>query len=887
MAAHTDERLKITIAQKKAIRNYYRVEKPRGHKQVKEWFKQIYNVDLPTSTISNILSSKFDRIDQLSSNHDGAKRCRPPKYPDLETALAECISRMKTAGIDLTGAVLLNTAHELWPKIPSYIGQSPPSLSGGWVEKFKTRHGIKLRNLQVEAASTRERVNQAVALASATSSNQPPIIDISPAFNGLDKIYTKAANYRREDIFTMSETELFWRLVPNANTLRENASYPRGALNERITVALATNVDGSKRLPPWIIGHFETQRSFDAPGNDIKSLQVIYSSNVLAWMTASEWRKWLLWFDSLMDHPVLLLISPSGSHEVAFTTLIDQASLRFTTVELLPSNLLFQPMELGIIQNFKAHYRKTLLSFISDFYLQQDIEHHLPEPVFSKSQEFEPFNQGLIQTLYQIEDPHFAINLYIAAYWIQKAWAHDLDFGSIIQAWNRSNLLNSGNTINLLSDVAPISPTSLSTVSVPAVTALANPSSVVSPNIITDIMCLIQSIHSNPASVTFMGDMNESLAVERYIYPMEEMPTETVDDFIELVTAQFYPTSPDLFAGPIYVFPTDRIPRNSIKLLPSFDNQQQDTTSKYMPFMGDINKTSRQNSIASLIEPNFSIQAAPTTTSTNSISALPQQSQIIMPLPTTQLAVKMSPKSNRRKSSPSSAKTASSIMSRNSSLSSTASLSGGVPANSGSTGTTGGNVSSTLLSSINPLSNTSPNTLNPQQPYNLPSPVNLNSSLMAQPLNTSNSVGGNYYNPVNYFGIGSNNSRLVSSGAGSAMSAGGGGGYGAFSFENQQLQHHQQLQPQQPQQGYNTQGFSNFLTSSNTLINSNSAGGSGNTSGPYNTYTTARSANTGLDLNTGGPSTNTNSSNSVSGDNPASTSFLGQNPSVYFPTPNS
>lgn len=860
MAAHSDERLKITIAQKKAIRNYFKVEKPRGHKMVKQWFKKHYAIDLPTSTISNILSSKFDRIDQLSSTHDDAKRCRSPKYPDLETALAECISRMKTAGIDLTGAVLLSTAHELWPKIPSYIGQPPPTLSGGWVEKFKTRHGIKLRCLQVEAASTRERVNQAVAIASATSPNHPSMIDLNSTLNGLDKIYAKAANYHRDDIFTMSETELFWRLVPNANALRDNASYPRGVPSERITVALATNATGTKRLSPWIVGHFKTQRAFEAPGNDIKCLNAVYSSNVLAWMTATEWRKWLSWFDSLMDHPVLLLVSPSGPHEVAFTTLIDRASLRFTTVELLPPNILFQPMELGIFQNFKALYRKNLLSFISDFYMQQDIGQDLPEPVFNKSHELETYSQGPIQTFDQIEDPHYAINLYMAIFWIQKAWINDLDFASITQAWNRSNLLNGTNNISFPPNTDMAS-ASFSTVTVPAVTALSNPSSVISPNLITDIMCLVQSIRANPASLAFMGDMNDSLPVETYIYPLEETPSESVDDFIELATAQFYETSPDLFSGPIYVYPNNRISRNSIKLLPSFDDQQ--TNPKYMSFMNDLSKTSRQNSIASIIEPNFNMQGAPTAADTSPMYALQQQPQMVMPVPVTQM--KMSPKSTRRKSSPGSVKAAS-TMSRTSSLSSTASFSG-VATNPSSAGTTSGTANSTLMSSVNPLSSTSPSALNPQQGFNLPSPVNFNTNLVpSQSLTPGN--GGNYYSPVGYFGVGSN--RMVNSGS----VASGSSGYGSFPFDNQQ--------PPQQQQGYASQGFSSFMTSTNPLFNPGTPSGNGNPGAPYNTYTTARSA--GLDLNPSGPSTN-NSSNGSS-DNSAA-SFLGNNPSVYFSTPNS
>ncbi|KAF5092795.1 hypothetical protein D0Z00_004407 [Geotrichum galactomycetum] len=441
----------------------------------------------------------------------------------------------------------------------------------------------------------------------------------------------------------------------------------------------------------------------------------------------------------------------------------------------------------------------------------------------------------------------------MAIYWIQKAWVNDLDFASITQAWSRSNLLT--NNMNFTStDMAPISPTSLSTVTVPAVTALSNPSSVIPPNLITDIMCLGQSIRANPASLGFMGDINDSLPVETYVYPLEETPSESVDDFIELATAQFYDTSPDLFSGPIYVYPTNRIPRNSIKLLPSFDDQPQETNPKYMSFINDLSKTSRQNSIASIIEPSFNLQVAPPAADTSPISALQPQPQMIMPLPVTQMALKMSPKSSRRKSSP--GKAASAIMSRTSSLSSTASFSG-VATNPSSAGTTSGTTNTTLLSSVNPLSSTSPN---PQQPFNLPSPVNFNNTnLVPSQSSLPAGNGGNYYSPVSYFGMG--NSRLVNNPGAS--------NYGSFSFDGQ---------PPPQQQGYGSQGFSSFMTSTTPLINPGTP--SGNQGAPYNTYTTARS----VDLNQGAPNTN---NGSTSTNENAAAGFLGPNPSVYFSTPNS
>lgn len=737
MAAHSEERLKITIAQKKAIRNYYKVEKPRGHKMVKQWFKAHYAIDLPTSTISNILSSKFDRIDQLSSNHDTAKRCRPPKFPDLEAALSECILRMKSAGIDLTGAVLLNVAYELWPKIPAYQGKPLPTLSGGWVEKFKTRHGIKLRFLQVEAASTRERANQ-VAIGPTTS---PSLNTADVDSNDLEKVYSTIATFNKEDIYTMAETELFWRLPPNAHTLKQLASLPKGVINDRVTVALACNATGTRRLPPWVIGQISNPRSFTAPGNDIKTLNAHYSSNVLGWMTANEWRDWFKWFDSMMDTRVLLILSPGGPHEVAYNSLIDSASLRYTHVEFLPPNMLYQPMELGILQNFKAHYRKLFLSFISACYQKSDLYTLLPQPVIA-DKDLTAADVAGVQPLFQAEDPFSAINLYMVIYWIQKAWINDLDYGSITQAWNRSNIISN----NINAEVNPVSPTSLSTATVPAVTALSNPSTAISPDLMAEIMFQISSIRSRLASMSFMGDINDALPIDKFIYPPEESILENVEDFIELSTAQFYEPGVDMSTDPIYVLPPDptRIANRNIKLLPAFeDAPTSDPSSKYLGFLPSANMVSmpsRQNSIASLLEPsslNLQVGSQPTSPM-DTLSSL-NQASLVMPFQGNMSQVMKMHSSNRRKSSQDSF--SGSFNNKSTGISRT---------NSQSSATSVAGNGSALLSMMNPLS--SP--ISKQQPqFNLPSPVSTSTNM----LSPQSTIGSNYYSPINsYFNFNNN-----------------------------------------------------------------------------------------------------------------------------------
>lgn len=575
MAAHTEERLKISVAQKKDIRQYYKVQSPRvGHKHIREWFYDKYGIQLPFSTISNILSPKFDHLDQLSSNRDEAKRCRPPKYPDLEIALTECISRMKAFGMELTGAVLLKTAHELWPNIPAYRGQPVPSLSGGWVEKFKTRHKIKLRSLQSKSPSTRGKLELDSPLIPVTP--DPEANDVNPQ-NDLDSIRSQTRNYSRDDIFSATEIELNWNLPPNSAKLRELSLLSRSENKSRITIALACNASGTHRLPPWIVGHYNTPRAFSVPGNDFHSINCMYSSNSIAWMTVAEWRNWIKWFDTTIDRRVLLILNPHRGHEIAYSTLADTMSLQNTEIVFLPdsSSPINQPMELGLVQSFKALYRKSYLTFISEFYLQHPLQPLLPKPILTESQElFTTANQDAInngvRNFDQAVDPYLAVNLYIAAYWIQKAWLEELDSTQVSQAWTRSTLLGMSDTLAMFN-----------TSSSPTLADLIN------PGIIREGDRLADLIRNYPASLSFMGNNNEALPSDYYFYPPEELVLESSEDFIELCTAQFHESDMELTDMPIYVVPptTSSDAQKAIKLLISFEEQYSQSNMRYLQFL--------------------------------------------------------------------------------------------------------------------------------------------------------------------------------------------------------------------------------------------------------------------------------------------------------------
>jgi DDE superfamily endonuclease len=68
---------------------------------------------------------------------------------------------------------------------------------------------------------------------------------------------------------------------------------------------------------------------------------------------------------------ILLLINGFSAHKAAIRTLIKNSSLKNTRIEFLPPNctLVYQPLNQGIIANFKLLYQRYWLRFIVELSL--------------------------------------------------------------------------------------------------------------------------------------------------------------------------------------------------------------------------------------------------------------------------------------------------------------------------------------------------------------------------------------------------------------------------------------------------------------------------------------------------------------------------------------
>ena len=95
----------------------------------------------------------------------------------------------------------------------------------------------------------------------------------------------------------------------------------------------------------------------------------IYRFNKKAWITGEIFRQYLKWFNNQMvRRQVFFLCNRFSAHKIIIHAIINKEKLRlrYTRVEFLPTNAtsLYQPLNQGIINNIKVHYRKYWLTFI-------------------------------------------------------------------------------------------------------------------------------------------------------------------------------------------------------------------------------------------------------------------------------------------------------------------------------------------------------------------------------------------------------------------------------------------------------------------------------------------------------------------------------------------
>lgn len=164
--------------------------------------------------------------------------------------------------------------------------------------------------------------------------------------------------YSPENVFNVDETGLFFKCLPQKTLAFKNEKCHGGKKSkERVTLMVGSNMAGDEKLKLLVIGKSAKPRCFKG----IQSLPVDYFNNKNSWMTGELFQKWIIKEDQKFmrqGRKVLFFLDNCQAHPPMVQIYLKAIKLKF-----FPPNTtsILQPMDQGVIQNLKVHYRHRFL----------------------------------------------------------------------------------------------------------------------------------------------------------------------------------------------------------------------------------------------------------------------------------------------------------------------------------------------------------------------------------------------------------------------------------------------------------------------------------------------------------------------------------------------
>ena len=322
-----------------------------------------------TSQIGRVLSLAPSTVHTVVKNAEKIKAAAVTATPGSSTKITkvrsnamEKMERMLRMWVEdqthrnmpLSQAIVQEKARSLWRVIKEEEGTTEEfSASRGWFDRFRKRASLHSVRIQGEAAS-----------ADTEAAEKFPAI--------LQEIITDKG-FTPQQVYNIDETGLFWKKMPSRTYIAQEEKTAPGfkAAKDRLTLLLGGNAAGEK-LKPMLVYAAENPRALK--GVVKGQLPVLWRSNKKAWVTSSLTHDYVFSYllpfitennrKHNLDNKALLLVDNAPGHP---PTMIDWSSM--LTVCFLPPNTtsILQPMDQGVIANFKAYYtRITMQQLIAE-----------------------------------------------------------------------------------------------------------------------------------------------------------------------------------------------------------------------------------------------------------------------------------------------------------------------------------------------------------------------------------------------------------------------------------------------------------------------------------------------------------------------------------------
>ena len=321
---------RLTASEKLEILDYIEKFPSAPDTRIAEIFRVKFKKPLNRRSVLNYKNSKEQILNAFAVNSESRKCPKARKYEKINEALNEWISKLEMFGAVYSEKILKEKAFLLGET----LGISGFTASNGWLQSFKSNYGITQRKLSGEASN----------------------LCMDDYANFYATFQEKLQQYHPECIFNCDETALYYKQAPSKSLMKKARSGMK-ILKDRITVLLCANMTGNAKMKPVIIGKFKSPRALK---HFNYSELCEYFSNSSAWMSIYHFNNWLLGFDRemrLKNRKILLLLDNCPAHKTTFEP--QNIELMF-----LPKNStsITQPLDSGIIKNFKTKYFHLLIS---------------------------------------------------------------------------------------------------------------------------------------------------------------------------------------------------------------------------------------------------------------------------------------------------------------------------------------------------------------------------------------------------------------------------------------------------------------------------------------------------------------------------------------------
>ena len=285
------------------------------------------------SQVNRILKRKAEFMEAYEDNEclDRKRVCVSSDYDDIDNATWLWFKRARALNMPVSGPYIQQKALELAKR----YDQANFKASNGWLERFKGRHNIS----------------------SAVTSGEKGCVDGIVVDDWKERLPDLISGYKPDDIYNMDETGLFYRALPDRTLAIKGQECIGGKkAKDRITLALCVSMTGEFERP-LVIGRAAKPRCFKHLCLD--KLPVTWKFNKKAWMTTELFNEWIGNFNKKMsaqNRKVLLMLDNAPSHP--------KKDLSNVKCLFLPANTtsVLQPLDQGIIQNVKMHYKRKLLN---------------------------------------------------------------------------------------------------------------------------------------------------------------------------------------------------------------------------------------------------------------------------------------------------------------------------------------------------------------------------------------------------------------------------------------------------------------------------------------------------------------------------------------------